>query len=95
MITKREKQKRGFTMIELLAVLVILGIIMVIAVPSVVGYLQDSKQKYYEQLEDSVMTAGKEYFSDHRSLLPRENGQIYSVDIADLVTDGYTSDVLD
>ena len=92
---KKEKQKRGFTMIELLAVLVILGIIMVIAVPSVVGYLQDSKQKYYEQLEDSVMTAGKEYFSDHRSLLPRENGQIYSVDIADLVTDGYTSDVLD
>ena len=95
LIAKREKQKRGFTMIELLAVLVILGIIMVIAVPSVVGYLQDSKQKYYEQLEDSVMTAGKEYFSDHRSLLPRENGQIYSVDIADLVTDGYTSDVLD
>ncbi|MDY4051261.1 MAG: type II secretion system protein, partial [Candidatus Faecenecus gallistercoris] len=54
---QKSKQKRGFTMIELLAVLVILGIIMVIAVPSVVGYLQDSKQKYYEQLEDSVMTA--------------------------------------
>lgn len=58
LITKREKQKRGFTMIELLAVLVILGIIMVIAVPSVVGYLQGARNDYYDQLEESVKTVG-------------------------------------
>ncbi len=42
---QKSKQKRGFTMIELLAVLVILGIIMVIAVPSVVSYLQSAKKR--------------------------------------------------
>ena len=95
LITKREKQKRGFTMIELLAVLVILGVIMVIAIPSVVSYLQGARTDYYEQLEESVRTTGQEYFSDHRSLLPRENGQIFSVDIQDLVAEGYTTEILD
>ena len=92
---QKSKQKRGFTMIELLAVLVILGIIMVIAVPSVVGYLQGSRTNYYDQLEESVKTVGQEYFSDHRSLMPRENGQIFSVNIQDLITEGYTTEILD
>ena len=92
---KKEKQKRGFTMIELLAVLVILGIIMVIAVPSVVSYLQGARSDYYDQLEESVKTVGQEYFSDHRSLMPRENGQIFSVNIQDLITEGYTTEILD
>ena len=82
-------------MIELLAVLVILGIIMVIAVPSVVSYLQSARSDYYDQLEESVKTVGQEYFSDHRSLMPRENGQIFSVDIQDLITEGYTTEILD
>ena len=82
-------------MIELLAVLVILGIIMVIAVPSVVSYLQGARNDYYDQLEESVKTVGQEYFSDHRSLMPRENGQIFSVDIQDLITEGYTTEILD
>lgn len=55
-----DKMKRrnqiGFTMIELLAVLVILGVIMVIAIPSVVSYLQDGKHRYYEELENSIRT---------------------------------------
>lgn len=82
-------------MIELLAVLVILGIIMVIAVPSVVSYLQSARSDYYDQLEESVKTVGQEYFSDHRNLMPRENGQIFSVNIQDLITEGYTTEILD
>ena len=59
---QKSKQKRGFTMIELLAVLVILGIIMVIAVPSVVSYLQGARNDYYDQLEESVKTVGAGIF---------------------------------
>ena len=87
--------KRGFTMIELLAVLVILGIIMIIAVPSVISYMQGARTDYYEKLEDSITTTGQEYFSDHRSLMPKENGQIYSVNITDLISEGYTSEIVD
>lgn len=89
------RQKHGFTMIELLAVLVILGIIMIIAIPAVVSYMQGARTDYYEKLEDSITTIGQEYFSDHRSLMPKENGQIYSINIKDLVSQGYTSEIVD
>ena len=38
-ITKKKKQIRAFTLIELLAVIIILGILMIIAIPSVTSYI--------------------------------------------------------
>ena len=46
--TKQKKQKQlAFTLIELLAVIIILGILMVIAVPSVTKYIADSRKSAY------------------------------------------------
>lgn len=42
----------GFTMIELLAAVVVLGILMIIAVPTVTNVLNDSKNKTY--IDDSI-----------------------------------------
>ena len=46
---KKKKQKHGiaFTLIELLAVIIILGIIMLIAIPSVTGYINNSRKETY------------------------------------------------
>ena len=41
----------GFTMIELLAAVVVLGILMIVAVPTVTNVLNDSKNKTY--IDDS------------------------------------------
>ena len=42
----------GFTMIELLAAVVVLGILMIVAVPTVTNVLNDSKNKTY--IDDSI-----------------------------------------
>lgn len=44
---KNKLNKSGFTLIEILAVIVIIGIIMVIAVPSVSNYILDSRKNTY------------------------------------------------
>ena len=48
---KKKKQtkpkKKAFTLIELLAVIIILGVIMLIAIPSVTRYINDSRKKTY------------------------------------------------
>ena len=45
--TKPKKKKRAFTLIELLAVIIILGVIMIIAIPSVTKYISGSRDKSY------------------------------------------------
>lgn len=47
-----KKNNAGFTMIELLAAVVVLGILMIIAVPTVTNVLHDSKNKTY--IDDSI-----------------------------------------
>ena len=41
-------KKKGFTLVELLAVIIILSLVLVIAVPSVNKYIKQSKEKAYD-----------------------------------------------
>ena len=44
---KKAKNKKGFTLIEIIVELVILGILAAIAVPAVMGYIDDAKESKY------------------------------------------------
>ena len=57
-------KKKGFTLVELLAVIVILAIILVIVIPKVIGVLNSAK---LSALDDTIMMISsqgeKEYIS--------------------------------
>ena len=44
-LKQKLKQKKGFTIVELLAVIVVLGVILVIATTNVMQSINDSKKK--------------------------------------------------
>lgn len=48
---KKINKETAFTMIELLALFVILGIIMAIAVPAISYFLKGKSKDYYSKLE--------------------------------------------
>ena len=52
-----KKNNRGFTLVELLAVIVILGLLMAIAIPSVTKYITQSRVKTLVSTIDSYVTA--------------------------------------
>ena len=56
---KYVKSKKGFTLVELLAVIVILGVIMVIAIPSVLETMQVAKTKSLQEYAQKVRNAGE------------------------------------
>ena len=57
---------RGFTLVEVLAVIVILSILMAIMVPNVGKILEKNKENNYVDLEKSIISAAKIYVSDNR-----------------------------
>lgn len=51
--------KKGFTLVELIAVIVVLAILMIIAMPSINGVLSASKNKINEMNIKNIKEAGK------------------------------------
>ena len=73
------KRNNGFTLVELLATITILGVLLGIAIPAVLGYINQGKETYYHSLEDSVLNSARDYLIDYRSLYPREIGSTASI----------------
>ena len=60
-----KNNKKGFTLVELLAVIVILAIIMVIAIPSVLTIMTSARVKAFSEYAAKVVSAAeKKYLSD-------------------------------
>ena len=60
------KKSKGFTMIELLATIIILGLLITIAYTSVRNILNRGNNTYYESQENMIVLAGQDYFADYR-----------------------------
>lgn len=57
---------KGFSLVEVLAVVVILGILAVIMVPVVNNVINQNKEDNYNSLKDSILSAARTYISDNR-----------------------------
>ena len=90
-----KKKKKGFTLVELLATITILGILLGIAIPSVMGYMNRGKDTYYHSLEDSVLNSARDYLIDYRSLYPREIGNTASISGDELLNNKYITNIDD
>ncbi len=60
------KNKKGFTLVELLAVIVILAILVTIAVPSTMGVSKKLKENMYCSKIDSIETSAAQYGEDRK-----------------------------
>lgn len=88
--------KRGFTLVELLAVIVILGVIAVITVPNAISILSASGTKIYSAKEDIMVSAAKDYvMSNENFVMPTEASPTKYLTINTLVSSNFMSKVLD
>lgn len=64
-----KRKNKGFTVIEILAVIVILGILTAVAIPSVVRYITRSRKQAYETMEKSIYDGARNYVLDENKFL--------------------------
>ena len=90
----KKLNKKGFTLVELLVVIVILVVIMSIAIPSITSSLERSKQKEYDAKVKLIISAAELYFDKHRNSYPisSNTSTSYQVDISELITEGYLTE---
>lgn len=87
--------KKGFTLVELLGTIVILGILSTIAIVSMTKVLESSHKKYYDTQVKLLQSAGQTYFSDHKAELPTINFGIKKVGLDTLIDQGYINKIVD
>ena len=78
--------KKGFTLVELLATIAIMGIMSGIAIMGVGRIINKSRINYYKAEKNMIEIAAKNYFADHRLLLPKKTNQLREIDVETLWT---------
>ena len=78
--------KKGFTLVEVLAVVVILGIIMLIAIPNVSSLINKNKIDSCKKLKENIISATKTYFSDYRYKISVDTDNCSNAETADIIS---------
>jgi len=89
------KKRNGFTMVELLSVIIILGVITTLAIAGISGVLKKTKRSYLDSQNRMVVLSAKTYYSDHRSKLPKVIGPVHEVKLQTLIDLKYIDPVKD
>lgn len=85
-------ERNAFTLIELLAVLVILGLLSAVVVPTITDSLNNSKTTSYEAQIKQIKKGAKEWSADHARELPEEENNAITVTLGGLIQEGYLED---
>lgn len=82
------KKRNGFTLVELLGVVIILGIIALIATPPVINQIKKSNSKVNEANIRLLYSHGETYIREHNNSYSFSNGSNICVSLQTLIDAG-------
>ena len=86
------KNKKGFTLTELIGVIVLLGIIALISVPILNKTIKNSKEKAYNAQVDEIVASAKKWGVTNDEKLPKVDGVSIRVKVPELIAAGILED---
>ena len=89
------KNNKGFTMVEMLAAVVIMGILASIGIVSVVHLRANQKAKFNQSQTEIFRQTAKNYFTDNKSKLPTTIMSTERIYLEELIKNNYLDELLD
>lgn len=97
--------RKGFTFIEMLAVVLLLGVLIGIAIPAYQNYIVTSRQRSYKTAEQSLIKSATDVLlecASHMSSeecankeMPQQEGESTKVTLKEMIDSGYLKEIKD
>ena len=87
-------KKNGFTLVELLAVILLLTLIITLFIPNALKLLNENNLKVYKIKEEQLVKSAKDYTYDSNFTSPTSTNPVY-ITITDLSNGNYLDKILD
>lgn len=81
-------QKKGFTLVELVSVIVIISLIALVITSAINKTIQNNKEDLYQSQLENILTSAQLWSSNNPDKLPEEEGEIYRLTVRDLIEAG-------
>ena len=81
--------KKGFTLVELLGTLIIITLLIILIVPKVLNWYNNSNDKYQELNEGLILESARLYVDEHPNDFERNNNRVYCISMQTLINSGY------
>ena len=86
--------KKGFTLVEVVAVIIILAVIGLIALPAINSSIEESRKKSYDSQVEIIIESSKRWSRYNNDLLPNDNS-VYKLTLTELINGKYVSNIED
>ncbi len=88
-----KKKKKGFTLVEMLAAIVIISILAFLIVPKVSQLINKGKEAYYSALEKEIKVLAQDYYASNRKELPVNPNDYKILTASTMVKNGYIKEM--
>lgn len=85
---------KGFTLAEIVGVIIILGLIALLAFPPMLNMIKNSENKIDEATKTLIYTASSQYTAKYINEFPKEAENTYCISISDLVREEFLSSTI-
>ena len=80
--------KKGFTLVELLGVIVLLGLLAIVATPPILNQIKKTKGKLSDATKIIIFNGAEDYIDSHSNSYPMKDGNVYCITLKTLVDYG-------